>query len=95
MNTDTFKDLFLSTFSGWWSLSVAMEATEDVGGALTRVDRQLKIKHPQLSIEYKENSVDCKAFLHIWKPTDPSSQNLQARVMIEVNYGLKIKAPGI
>ena len=85
----------MSTFSGWWSLSVAMEATEDVNGALTRVDRQLKIKHPQLSIEYKENSVDCKAFLHIWKPTDPSSQNLQARVMIEVNYGLKIKAPGI
>ena len=93
MNADTSK--VLSTFSGWWVLSVAMEATEDVGGALTRVDRQLKIKHPQLSIEYKENSVDCKAFLHIWKPTDPSSQNLQARVMIEVNYGLKIKAPGI
>ena len=30
MNADTFKDIFLSTFSGWWSLSVAMEATEDM-----------------------------------------------------------------
>ena len=69
-------DLNSFSFTQAGNKSIRRKMAVDVFGALSEVHSALSAKHPQLTITQRENSVDSKPFLHVWKPVSMSADSL-------------------